>query len=221
MSNVVRLLVLWFFGATSVANACTSDPRNRVLGDVGTSYASSDAVFTGEVVGVVPISTYWVRVTIRVSEQFKGRVDEYVSLAANMGLIGCSPHAEPGIRYIVFARHRPSETSSDPIPPGDIATAGSATVTPVEVPVLVNDEVASSAEDAPNQSRGNYFIDNPTIANLRGADPSAGPPVPWDGELILVVTVEVDSTYAPYSERVGSALDKLRALRADEEKGGA
>jgi hypothetical protein len=221
MSNVVRLLVLWFLGATSIANACISDPRNGVLGDVDASYASSDAVFTGEVVGVVPISTYWVRVTIRVIEQFKGRVDEHVSLAANMGLIGCSPHAEPGIRYIVFARNRPTETSADPILPGDVATASPATVTPVEAPTVVNDTVASSPEDAPNQSRGNFFIDNPTIANLRGADPSAGPSVPWDGDFILDVTVEVDSTYEPYSERIRSALDKLRALRADEEKGGA
>jgi hypothetical protein len=44
------------------------------------------------------------------------------------------------------------------------------------------------------------------------------PSAPWDGDLILGATVEVDSTYAPYLERLRSALSRLRVLRDDEEE---
>lgn len=44
------------------------------------------------------------------------------------------------------------------------------------------------------------------------------PSVPWDGDLILGLTVEADSTYTPYSERVRSVLSRLRTLRDDEEE---
>ena len=44
------------------------------------------------------------------------------------------------------------------------------------------------------------------------------PSVPWDGDLVLGATLDVDSTYAPYSERLRSALSRLRTLRDDEKE---
>jgi hypothetical protein len=58
---------------------------------------------------------------------------------------------------------------------------------------------------AVHRSRGQY-------------SPSEEPSVPWDGYLMLGATVEVDSTYAPYLERMRSALSRLRVLRDDEEE---
>jgi hypothetical protein len=143
------------------------NPRSFVLSDIDAAYSRYDAVFVGEVVGVVPTHSTWENVTFRVSERLKGNVDEHVLLPVYKGDL-CRPNASLGTRYIVFA------------------------VRPL-------------------------FAMN-SIHQLSGLGSSARPPAPWDGDYILRVTVEVDSTHAPYAEHLVSVLAKLRALRADYEE---
>lgn len=221
MRSTVLVLTSWFVASASVGNACTIDSGGAAaLADIEGTYLRSDAVLVGEIVGVTPIDSGWAKVTFRVAERLKRDVGEQISLAAQTGLIGCNPHIEMGTRYIVFARNRPTTLPVDSALPDDAAVARPTTVEPTESPAFGSDTFASSPGEATAESRGEYFIDNPTIANLRGIPPAVAPSVPWEGDFILRVTAEVDSTSATYSERIGAALDKLRALRAEEVKGG-
>ncbi|MBS1793122.1 MAG: hypothetical protein JSS81_04670 [Acidobacteria bacterium] len=101
---VLSIVFLFFFAAAEKSPACSCVMSQAPLKtQVKAAFDDAAAVFSGEVVEIVPKNEYEVTVRIRVEKSWKGNQTGEIAVTTGKDSALCGYNFETGGRYLVYA----------------------------------------------------------------------------------------------------------------------
>jgi hypothetical protein len=105
---ILSAAVLFFLVSAEKSLACSCVANTKPLKtQVKEAFNNSNAIFSGEVIEVSPISEYEAAVRIKVERSWKGGLSNEITLTTAKDSAMCGYYFETGKKYLVYANGKP------------------------------------------------------------------------------------------------------------------